>query len=323
MTELFRVLLSFVLLAALALPAVAQDEALALVPGNAVTVGVVHLAEMRTSPLSSLLFEHVDKMSSDGEAAKFLLDAGLQPHRDVDVLVVATSPSTAPGSELDVLVIAEGDFNPERLSGAIVSRGAIRNGAYLVLPEAKGENGAVAFLSPTLAIAGNERSVVNAIAARASGGTDFLRRGTLAKDLRRVAPGATAWALVDLARIARLTKGGTIDTGSGQSGAVLQAALTKVSTVALWATDSGNALHLGATGSSTDTETLQLLEDAVRGALAALRIGASEKAPEMVAVLRRFDIQRNSDSMTVEGSIPAAIIRDLMARQMAVAMKSR
>lgn len=57
MTGLFRTLLSFVVLAAPALPAVAQEEALSLVPGNAVTVGVAHLAEMRTSPLSSVLFE--------------------------------------------------------------------------------------------------------------------------------------------------------------------------------------------------------------------------------------------------------------------------
>jgi hypothetical protein len=323
MTGLFHTLTSFVLLAALALPAAAQDKAFSLVPENAVTVGAVHLAEMRTSPLSSVLFEHVDRMTSDGEAARFLLDAGLQPLRDVDLLVVATSPGTSPGSELDVLVIAEGAFNPQRLSTAIVSRGATRNGAYLILPEAKGENGAVAFLSPTLAIAGNERSVVRAMAARTSGGTDFLRGGTLAKDLRRVAPGATAWALIDVARLARLTNGHTIDTGNGQAGAVLQAAMKNVSSVALWAKDSGNVLHFGATSSSTDIETLQLLEDAVRGALAALRIGASEKAPEMVSVLRRFDIRRASDSMTVEGSIPAAIIRDLMTKQMAVAMKSR
>lgn len=323
MTGLFHALIAFVVLASMALPAAAQDEALSLVPRNAVTVGVVHLADMRTSPLSSVLFEHVDRMTSDGEAAKFLLDAGLQPLRDVDLLVVATSPGTSPGSELDVLVIAEGDFNAERLSTAIVSRGAVRNGAYLILPESEGENGAVAFLSPTLAIAGTERSVVTAIAARTSGGTDFLRRGALAMNLRRVAPGSTAWALIDVARVARLTKGETIDTGDGQAGAVLQAAMRNVSSVTLWAKDSGDALHLGATSSSTDIETLQLLEDAVRGALAALRIGASEKAPEMVAVLRRFDIHRASDSMTIEGAIPAAVIRPLMAKQMALALNSR
>ena len=100
-----------------------------------------------------------------------------------------------------------------------------QKGAYIVLPEAEGESGAVAFLSPSLAIAGNERSVVNALAARASGGTGFLSRSGLAIDLGRIDRNATAWALVDVPRAARLTKGGAIETGNGQSGATLQAAL--------------------------------------------------------------------------------------------------
>ena len=48
-----------------------------------------------------------------------------------------------------------------------------------------------------------------------------------------------------------------------------------VSTVAVWARDTGDTLQLGATGLSNDAETLQLLEDALRGALAALRIAAT------------------------------------------------
>lgn len=325
MTRTFRTLAVLIPLATMALPASAQDDALSLVPANAVTVGVVHLAEMRTSPLSSLLFEHVDRLSADGEAAKFLLEAGLQPLRDVDVLVVATAPRTNFGSDPDILVIAEGSFQPGRLATALISRGAVNKGAYIAFPESTrssdGETGAVAFLSPTLAIAGNERSVVNALAAHASGGTDFVNRGALAMDLGRIAPGATAWALVDVPRAARLANVGTIETGSGRAGAALQAGLRSVSTVALWARDAGDTLHLGATGSSHDTQTLQLLEDTVRGALAALRIAVSEKSPEMVSVLRRFDIHSNSDSMTVEGSIPAVTLRDLMAKKLAMRVK--
>lgn len=319
MIRLTRTLTTLAALAALGLPAAAQQEALSLVPANAVTVGVVHLGEMRTSPLSSVLFEHVDKMSTDGEAARFLLDAGLQPLRDVDLVVVATAPRTNLGSEADVLVIAEGNFQPQRLASALVARGAVQKSGYLILPEEKGENGAVAFLSPGLAVAGNERSVLAAIAAHASGGTDFVRRGALAPELRRVAPAATAWALIDVPRAARLANAGTVQTGSGQSGLTLQAAMKSVSTVALWARDSGEALHLGASGSSHDTETLQLLEDAVRGALAALRIAASDESPDMVPVLRRFDVTRNSDSMVVEGSIPAEAIRDIMVKRLALA----
>lgn len=321
MTRNLRTLAVFALVAALALPALAKDDALNLVPANAVTVGMVKLAEMRTSPLSSYLFQHTDKMSTDGEAEKFLLEAGLSPTRDVDTLTVATTPRTTLGSDADVLVIAEGRFQPERLTKALIARGGIQKAGYIVMAEAKNdrddEKGAVAFLSPSLAIAGNERSVVAALAARAAGGTGFRSRGTLGLDLARVDTKATAWALVDVTRAARLTKGGDINTGKGQAGDALKTAMKTLSTVAVWATDTGDALELGAIGLSGDKETLELLEDTVRGALSAMRLAVKDKAPEMVSVLRRFDVSRKSDSISVEGSIPAATLRELMAKRTA------
>ena len=322
MTRLLPTFALLLVAVTLAFPAAAKDDALSLVPADAVTVGMVRLADMRTSPLSSILFQHIDRMSTDGEAERFLLEAGVQPLRDVDVLVVATSARTALGSEPDVLVIAEGRFVPERLTAALVSRGALKKGVYIVFPESArssdGERGAVAFLSSSLAIAGNERSVVNALEARATGGTGFASRGSLAMDLGRIDRAATAWALVDVPRAARLARVGTIETGSGQAGAALQAALKSVSSVAVWAKDTGDALQLGATGLSNDAETLRLLEDTLRGALAALRIVVKDKSPEMVSVLRRFDVDRNAESITVAGSIPASALRDLMAKQLAI-----
>jgi hypothetical protein len=303
------------------MPAMAKDEALSLVPANAVSVGMVRLADMRTSPLSSLLFEHTDKMSSDGEAERFLTEAGLSPTKDVDVLVVATSPRTNLGTEADVVVIAEGRFSAERLTAALLARGAVKKANYLLLPDDKdkndNDNGAVAFPSASLAVAGNERAVIAALAARANGGTGFRSRGALGQDLGRLDPNATAWALVDVTRAARLAKGGTITTGSGPSGEALQAALRTVSTVGVWAKDKGNALDLGAFGLSSDAETLQLLEDTVRGGLSALRLAVKEKAPEMVTVLRSFDVSLKNDAILVEGSIPAAQLREMMAKKRA------
>lgn len=319
-TPLFRVAVVSLIVVALALPAFANDDALSLVPANAVTVGMVKLADMRTSPLSSLLFQHTDKMSADGEAARFLHEAGLSPAKDVDVLVVATSPRTALGTEADVLVMAEGRFNAERLTSALLARGAQKKGGYFVLPEEKdddGEKGAVAFPAPSLAIAGTERAVAAALTALANGGTGFRTRGGLGADLSRIDANATAWALVDVTRAARLTKGGTINTGKGQSGEALQAALKSVSTMAVWAKDTGDALELGAFGLSSDAETLELLEDTLRGGLAALRLAVKDKAPTMVTVLRRFDISRKNNSVLIEGSIPAASIRELMSKKRA------
>ena len=317
MNRISRSLVALAVVSALALPAMAKDDALSLVPANAVTVGMVKLAEMRTSPLSSLLFQHTDKMSTDGEAEKFLTEAGLSPLKDVDVLVVATAPRTNLGTEADVLVIAEGRFNAERLTAALLTRGAVKKGNYLVLPDAEEPKGAVAFPSSSLVLAGTERAVSAALAARTSGGTGFRARGALGQDLARLDSTATAWALVDVTRAARLTKGGTITTGKGPSGDALQAALRTVSTVGVWAKDKGDALELGAFGLSTDDETLQLLEDTVRGGLSALRLAVREKAPEMVTVLRSFDVSRKNDSILVEGSIPAAQLREMMAKKRA------
>ena len=324
--SLFRLSIVLMIVAALALPVWAADDALSLVPANAATVGMVKLGEMRTSPLSSMLFEHTDKMSADGEAQKFIAETGLSPAKDIDVLVVATSPRTALGSEADILVIAEGRFNVEKLTKAITARGAVKKNGYLLLPEDDSDHdgdhdAAVAFPTGSLVLAGNEHAVAAALAARANGGTNFRTAGLLGAELARIDRNATAWALVDVARAQRLTKGGTINTGKGNSGDALAAAIKSVSTLAVWAKDTGDALELSAFGVSSDAETLQLLEDTARGALSALRLAVKDKAPEMVSVLRRFDVTRKDDSLRIDGSIPAATLRNIMAKQRASAQK--
>lgn len=317
---LVRSLAVMVALALMAAPASAKDDALSLVPANAVAVGMIKLNDLRTSPLSSVLLQHTDKMTGDGEAEKFLTDAGLSPLKDVDVLVVATAPRTALGSEADVVVLAEGRFNAERLTNALIARGAVKSGGYLLMPEEKNDSDddrpAIAFPSNSLVIAGNEPAVAAALAARTAGGTGFRGRTGLGMDLSRIDRGATAWALVDVVRAQRLGNGGgKVDTGKGQSAAALQAALKSVTTFAVWATDKGDSLELGAFGLSNDAETLVLLEDTVRGALSAMRLAVKEKAPEMVSVLRSFDVTRKADSIRVEGSIPASTLRQMMAKK--------
>ena len=303
--------------------AFAKNDAMSLVPNDAVTVGVVHLDQVRTSPLASALFQHTDRMSTDGDAEKFLTDAGLDPFKDVDLLVVATSPVTRLGREAEALVVAEGRFNVDRLSKALVARGAQKKSAsnvvYYTAPAEKGDThrGAVAFVNGGLAILGTEEAVVEALATRAAGGSSFLTASVLGQDAARIEPNATAWAVIDVTRAQRLAGGARLPQGKGQAGDALAAAAKSLSTVALWATDGGDSLKLGGFGLSSDEETLQLLEDTVRGALSAMRLAVKDKAPEMVSVLRKFDVSRTRDSITVSGTIPAAELRKAMAKHRA------
>ena len=194
---------------ALSFPAAAStDDALALVPADAASVGVIHVADLRTSPLAARVFSDTDKLTVDGDAAHFLAEARLNPKEDVDTVVAAGSPKGAGGSAGWGLVLFEGRFDAGALGAAIASRGAVKKttpaGDYYLLPDksthasANHEQGAIAFASNHLVVAGNESSVVAALARRSAGGTPFRSGAGLGQHLGRIDSGASAWALVDV-----------------------------------------------------------------------------------------------------------------------------
>jgi hypothetical protein len=295
--------------------AMARNDAMSLIPNDAVTVGVVRINQIRSSPLATSLFENTDHLSSNGEAEKFLTDAGLDPMKDVDVLVVATSPKTNLAHEADVIVLADGRFNVERLTKALVARGAVQKSGYLTLPDAENK-GAVAFPDSHLAIMGTESAVVEALATRANGGSSF-NVSLLGGNLSRLDSNATAWALVDVNRASRLSGAPHLPSGGDASKQALAAAVRNISTVGIWATDTGDSLKLGAFGLASDTDTLELLEDTLRGALAAMRLAVKDTRPDLVSVLRRFDVERTGDAVKISGTIPADSLRKVMTKHSA------
>lgn len=315
-----RTLVALALVLALAPAAFAKSDSLGLIPNDAVTVGVVRLADMRTSPLSGILFQHTDRIAGHGDADLFLTEAGLQPAKDVDVLVVSTVPRTNLGSDANILVAVDGRFNVDRITAALTSRGAVKKNGYYILPDSKeGEDhrqGVVAFPDGHLALMGTEEAVTGALASYAAGGTQFFASSGLGRELSRIDPKATAWALVDVARVQRLSNAPRVPA-HGESSA-LSGALKNMSTVALWATDTGDSLKLAGLGVGNDPETLQLVEDAIRGALAAVRLAAQDKQPDLVPVLRKFEVTHTSNTVAITGAIPAETLKTYVAKQKAM-----
>ena len=311
-----------ILALALAPAAFAKNDAMSLIPNDSVSVGVVRLNDMRSSPLSAALFAQTAQITNDDDAMKFLREAGFQPTKDIDVVVFATSPRTNLGSEADVLIAADGRFNVERLTSALVSRGAVKktsaHGVYFVMPEksSKDHQGVVAFPDAHLALIGSEAAVIEALGSRAAGGTSFLTASGLGRDMVHVDPHATAFVLVDVPRAQRITGAPKMGGHSTQSQA-LGSALKNVSTVAIWATDNGDSLKLSALGLSTDAETLGLVEDTLRGALSAMRLAVQDNAPEMVSLLRKFTVTRTDNSVSISGSVPAETFKTWVAKSQA------
>ena len=319
--------------ATLALPAVASgsDDALSLVPADAATVGVVRVSDLRTSPLAARLFSDTDHVCVGGDAQHFLDETHLNPKEDVDLVVAAGSPKGAGGSDGWGLVLFEGRFDPARLSGALVERGATKkttpSGDYYLVPDRHADESAhgggpaaIAFASKHLVIAGSEPAVVNALAQRSAGGTGFASGAGLGRHLSRIESGASAWALVDVSRIpakdAAARHAHAETQGNGMDAATtLVSSMSSVQLLALQATAKGDALKLAATGVANDAETAGLMEDALRGVLAAWRLAAQEKSPDTVAVLRKFTVSRDKETVSISGTLPGATVRALAAKK--------
>ena len=313
-------LLSLVLVA----PAAAggAEEALSWVPADAVSVGLVRVDALRTSPLAARLFEETDDIAADGDAAKFLEETGLRPRSDVDLMLVAGLAGSGGRGISHALVVFEGRFDPVRLSAAMEARGASRKrmpyGEYFSI-EGKGNDrpGAVAFVSPRLVVAGSATAVTRALADRATGGSAFLRGEGLGRHLSRIPAGASAWAIVDAVRAPVAGAGRSREDGEGDAAEALVGAMKSVSLFVFHATARGDSVEISATGLSADDETRDLMVDALKGVVAMWRLAIHEKAPELVPILRRFEIENDGEGVSVTGTLPASFLRKMVEKHQA------
>jgi hypothetical protein len=297
------------------------EDPLALVPADAATVGVMHWNELRQTPLGAKVFADIDHMSGDDDAARFLQETGLTPREDIDTVIVAMSPGRKGGRPESGLVLFEGRFDLTRIAAALTSRGAKLQsspaGEYYRLSDSSGEPGAVALVNRMLLVCGNEDSVIAALGRRESGGEGGMTSGTgLGRHLGRVDRDASAWALVDLVRFpsARPASEGE---GNGEPARALVGAMKSVSLIALQATVRGENVDFAATGLSADAENRELLEDALKGMLAMWRLAVSDKAPELVPVIRRFEIDHDAEGVSIRGTLPAGFLKSLSEKHQA------
>jgi hypothetical protein len=300
------------------------EDALALVPSGAATIGVIRWNELRSSPLGPKVFSAMDEISADGDAARFLAETGLTPREDIDTVVVAMSPGARAGDS-DGLVVFEGRFDVVRIAAALTSRGASSKAApsgdvyYRLAGKGSGSEGAVALVNRGLIVAGSEPAVLAALARKESGGSGGLTSGEgLGRHLSRVDTGASAWALVDMTRFPQARGGaGSDEGGENDPSRAIAGAMKTVTLLALEAKVRGDAVDLAATGLAPDAEKRELLEDSLRGVLAMWRLAVSEKSPELVSVIRRFRIDTDADSVSIHGTLPGTFLRSLAGRRQA------
>jgi hypothetical protein len=306
-----NVLFAFLLVVMLTGVAVAAPptvaDLLGKVPAAAKVVVAVDAAALRPHPLVQqwLAERHEAWSGLDDEADSFLRDAGLVPERDVEAMVAAVTPTDGRAS---FVVQFAGRFDPAALGAALTARGAqtiqLSGGAGYLLPNESGDVRTVAVLSPDLIVLGDEASV-RGLQIFATG-SPLITEEVAA---RRIDPTAHFFFVADLPLREGATAGG--EPAPNDSLQQVVEASGAVRRVGLQAT-LGEALALKGFATADSAENAELLRDAVKGAIAAMRLQAQEKAPELVDVLRGVDVRIEDTRALGAVAVPVELIEKVL-----------
>lgn len=288
------------------------NELLRYVPADAQVVMAVDAAALRAHPLiQAWILEHQAGWTGvDSDLQRFLGDAGLDPLRDVDLMVVAAGTRQGGGQ---ALALFAGRYDPTSLGAAVVARGGRSetvNGVPLYLAaDGKADDAALALPSADLVIAGDEAAVRAALATRVAGRTlvgSAVAAGQI--DLR-----APFWLVALVPDEIRQGAGTAAAEVQGEDAGTVRSVLTASGTVQRVAMQARLDRELTLTGvATTDTaENAELVRDAVKGALAAARLKLSETEPEVVEVLRGTQVQVKDTEVSAQMVIPLPLVEKL------------
>jgi hypothetical protein len=288
--------------AALAAPPTVADL-LGRVPATARVVVAVDAASLREHALVQewLAESHAAWSGLDDETDLFLRDAGLVPERDVEAMVVAVTPAEGQPS---FVVFFAGRFDPAALAAALTARGAqaitLSGGTGYLLPNGSASTRTVAQLAPTMIVLGDEASVRGLTIFQA--GSPIVAEEVAA---RRIDPTAPFFFVADLPPrdTAPIAGDGTLQGVVAASGAVRRVGLQA---------NLGDALALKGFANADSPENAELLRDAVKGAIAAMRLHAQEQAPELVDVLRGVDVRLDGTRVTGAVAVPVELLEKVL-----------
>lgn len=304
-TLVVTVLLSTAVAAAAPAPV---ERLLRAVPANARAVVAVDVEALRDHPLTQRwLLDHQEEWSRvDDASSRFLHDAGIDPARDVDTMVLALTSDAEDG----VLALFAGRFDPTTLGIALAAHGAEQVGvgsvtAYRLGGATKAGGDVLVRPTPDLVMVGSRAALIAAYGSTA-GSCHLVAAATTAGELD---PRAPFWM------VAAIPPPAARDTGAGAAPTNPMAALMRAgSTLRRVAVSArlNDDLELTAFATATDVDKAATFGDAVKGALAAMRLAVADREPDLVPVLRAAQITVTDRTVTVRASLPLPLLQRLV-----------
>jgi hypothetical protein len=303
---------------ATAAPKKGAAHSLALLPGNAEFVVSLDTFALRKSDLVTEMEKHFDSIPEAAENyRRFVQESGIDPRQDTDQVLLAMRRVDGTGAS-GFLIVAQGRFGSSRLVDVAAEKGGktivLEDGTKIWTsqadpsepgaPSAKSSGNAMALAQPDpgMLLFGEQAEVVRVLGILSGRTAPEIKDEKLRDLLSGVDRRAPAWAVLNSSALA-----GKLSAEIGQNSQDWKpgSAISKVESVTLmgWV---GKDVDLKARVSTKDSETAGLVADMVRGALAAGKLAAMDRDPELLKILQDTKLTQDGTTLELEARIPSS-----------------
>jgi hypothetical protein len=283
----------------------ADSQLLSLVMPDAKVLAGVNVDSAKASPFGMYVLTQLQ--SNNTQLQQLIALTGFDPTRDVDEVLAATD-ATPGGKTPSGLALARGNFNPSMITTVAIGKGAateVYNGVTII--EDPNKMAGIAFLSPTLVIAGD---IANVKAAIDRPGTGQSLPSAVIGQVNQWSGADDAWVVTTVPLSSLLPAGATTGAATGNPMAnpiagvaqqVLQMAAgvkfgnSVVGTAAIQADNAADATQLA--------NTLQFLVN-----LAQMQ---SQNSSQLTSLAKGFTVSAQATTVNVNVTLPEAQFQQL------------
>lgn len=284
----------------------AGSELIDALPSDTAAVAVVRWSELRSAPLYRGVEERCLFRRGRADFDDFVRVTGIDPEHDVEEALVALRGGVGENQAQGGIALVRGRFDVADLTRRLVAAGAPlsrvdQDGVVLFRfsDEREGRD-ALAFPRPTLAVFGDEASVLEVCKGIRDGRGGLAKGSGLRAAFDDARHGGQLWGAVQSKSLLR-----DLLDGREKQPAPLRA-LATLDWVSYDA-DFGSDLRIVASGQASTADDAELVRQALDGFLAFAKLGAKEDA-ELLSALAEVTIERHGDRVSLSTTLPADLV---------------
>lgn len=293
---------------------------LALMPDDTKGLAYMNLDKIRQSPFYEMALDSMEDRIDNDEEFQELVDAtGFDLRRDVSEIFVTFEPDPRERGGA-VLAVVKGTFDPEKIMAYVEEKDqednikSEKHGEFTIYRgEHERSDMVLCFASETRAVGGKEDLVKswldNFKAGKSSVSSDMMAR------IENVKYKNGAWFVIDTENI----MDEVMNSVNRQADMRQFGALRKVKNVQM-SVNVNDAIKMNGTGDFSDAENAELFHDAIKGALATLKLSMSHDR-EAVDVVNKVNLSTDKQHVKLDVEMTKQDIEKLMQRGRGFAMR--